>query len=83
MNKQLEMESSFWGKVKLELEINAYRDNNRMYIGLVGGSGFCSYPLYLFNPEKLREAAPEDMELFERTVMGITPDRKREEGMAL
>lgn len=39
MNKQLEMESSFWGKVKLELEINAYRDNNRMYISLVEVGG--------------------------------------------
>ena len=127
MKKQLELESRFSGKVKLELEINSYTDNNRMYIGLVepdgehfadltvnisapcpdycgyvdtskcpeleafiekhglgeftglmGGSGFCSYPLYLFNPEKLREAAPEDMEHFERTVMGITPDRAQE-----
>ena len=124
MKKQLEMERRFSGKVTLELEINSYMDNNRMYIGLVepdgehfadltvninapcpdycgyvdtnncpelegfiekhglgeltglmGGSGFCSYPLYLFNPEKLREIAPEDMELFERTVMGIMPDR--------
>lgn len=130
MKKQLEMESRFSGKVTLELEINSYMDNNRLYIGLVevggeypepfadltvnisapcpdycgyvdtnncpelegfiekhglgeftglmGGSGFCSYPLYLFNPEKLREAAPEDMELFERTVMGITPERAQE-----
>mgnify|MGYP004509278895 FL=1 len=132
MNKQLEMESRFSGKVMLELEINSYMDNNRMYIGLVeldgehfadltvnisapcpdycgyvdinncpeleefiekhglgeftglvGGSGFYSYPLYLFNPEKLREIAPEDMELFERTVMGITSDRVPEKRRAL
>ena len=132
MKKQLEMERRFSGKVTLELEINSYMDNNRMYIGLVepdgehfadltvnitapcpdycgyvdinncpelegfiekhglgeftglmGGSGFCSYPLYLFNPEKLREIAPEDMELFERSVMGITPDRVPEERRTL
>ena len=135
MKKHLEMESRFSGKVTLELEINSYMDNNRLYIGLVevggeypehfadltvnisapcpdycgyvdtnncpelegfiekhglgeftglmGGSGFCSYPLYLFNPEKLREAAPEDMELFERTVMGITLERQKEERRAL
>ncbi len=135
MNKQLEMDSRFSGKVTLELEINAYRNSNRMYIGLVevggeypehfadltvnisapcpnycgyvdinncpelenfiekhglgeftglmGGSGFCSYPLYLFNPEKLREISPEDMELFERTVMGITPGRVPEERRTL
>lgn len=131
MNKQMEMDSRFSGKVMLELEINSYMDNGRIYIGLVkagrespehfadltvninapcpdycgyvdinkcpdlegfiekhglgeftglvGNSGFCSYPLYLFKPEKLREAAPEDMELFERTVMGITPDMVQEE----
>ncbi len=131
MNKQLEMESRFSGKIKLELEISSYMDNGRMYIGLVeaggeyqehfadltvnisapcpdycgyvdtnncpeleefikkhglreftglmGSSGFCSYPLYLFNPEKLREAAPEDMELFERKVMGRRTDRGKEE----
>lgn len=135
MNKQLEMDSRFSGKVTLELEINAYRNSNRMYIGLVevggeypehfvdltvnisapcpnycgyvdinncpelenfiekhglgeftglmGGSGFCSYPLYLFNPEKLREISPEDMELFERTVMGIMPGRVPEERRTL
>ncbi len=131
MNKQLEMESRFSGKVRLELEISSYMDNGRMYIGLVetggeyqghfadltvnisapcpdycgyvdtnncpeleefikkhglgeftglmGSSGFCSYPLYLFNPEKLREAAPEDMELFERKVMGRRTDREKKE----
>ena len=128
MNKQLEMNSKFSGKVKLELEINAYMNNNRMYIGLVevdgeypepfadltvnidapcpdycgyvdinncpeledfivqhglgeftglvGSSGFCSYPLYMFNVEKLREAAPESMEQFERSVMGVVPEQK-------
>ena len=39
MNKQLEMDSRFSGKAKLELEINAYRNNNRMYIGLVEVGG--------------------------------------------
>ena len=132
MNKQLDMNSDFFGEVTLELEISSYMDNNRIYIGLVevdgeypehfadltvnisapcpdycgyvdtnncpelegfiekhglgeftglvGSSGFCSYPLYLFNPEKLREAAPEDMEHFERTVMGITPKKQQEKG---
>lgn len=39
MNKQLEMESRFSGKVKLELEISSYMDNGRMYIGLVETGG--------------------------------------------
>ncbi len=42
MNKQLEMNSRFSGKVKLELEINAYMNNNRMYIGLIEVDG--EYP---------------------------------------
>ena len=42
MNKQLEMESRFSGKVKLELEISSYMDNNRVYIGLVEVDG--EYP---------------------------------------
>lgn len=49
------------------------------FTGLMGQSGFCSYPLYLFNVEKLREAAPESMEHFERTVMGIDTKKEREE----
>lgn len=128
MNKQLKMNSRFTGSVKLELEINAYLDNHRMYIGLIetdgeypepfadltvninapcpdycgyvdtnncpeledfiaehglgeftgmmGSSGFCSYPLYMFNVERLREVAPESMERFERSVMGVTPGKK-------
>lgn len=35
MNKQMEMDSRFSGKVMLELEINSYMDNGRIYIGLV------------------------------------------------
>ena len=128
MNKKLEMDSRFSGKVMLELEIASYMNNNRMYIGLIdekgerfadmtvnidspcpdycgyvdvnncpelvdfiekhelgeftglmGQSGFCSYPLYLFNVEKLREVAPESMEQFERTVMGIDTKKERDE----
>ena len=135
MNKKLEMDSRFSGKVMLELEIASYMNNNRMYIGLIdekgerfadmtvnidspcpdycgyvdvnncpelvdfiekhelgeftglmGQSGFCSYPLYLFNVEKLREVAPESMEQFERRVMGITPEKgenKQDKGMVI
>lgn len=49
------------------------------FTGLMGQSGFCSYPLYLFNVEKLREVAPESMEQFERTVMGIDTKKERDE----
>lgn len=130
MNKQLDMRSSFLGEVTLELKINSYMNNNRMYIGLVqvdegvpehfadltvninapcpdycgyvdtnncpdleefikkhnlgeftgivGSSGFCNYPLYMFHVDKLRKVAPDDMEHFERTVMGFVPEREKE-----
>ena len=123
MKKQLKLESQFSGKVALELEINSYIDNNRLYIGLVevggeypepfadltvnisapcpdycgyvdtnncpelegviekhglgeftglmGGSGFCSYPLYLLHySETLQKQYPIDLERIERC-MGI------------
>ena len=39
MNKKLEMDSRFSGKVMLELEIASYMNNNRMYIGLIDEKG--------------------------------------------
>lgn len=47
------------------------------FTGMMGDSGFCSYPLYMFHVDKLREAAPESMERFERDVMGIAKKKER------
>ena len=38
------------------------------FTGLTKRSGFCEYPLYLFNPEKLRELCPDGMEAYERSI---------------
>ena len=46
--------------------------------GMMGNSGFCAYPLYMFHVDKLRELAPDDMECFERTVMGIVPEKEKD-----
>ena len=45
------------------------------FTGIMGKSGFCQYPLYLFYPKRLREVAPESMELFERTIMGTGQEK--------
>lgn len=38
------------------------------FTGLMGKSGFCTYPLYLFNVDKLREYCPDGMEMYERSI---------------
>ncbi len=38
------------------------------FTGLTKRSGFCEYPLYLFNPEKLRQLCPDGMEAYERSI---------------
>ena len=38
----------------------------------VGSSGFCTYPLFQFNIERLRELAPEDVEAY----LALTPADK-------
>lgn len=38
------------------------------FTGLTGRSGFCEYPLYLFNVDKLRELCPEQMAAYEHSI---------------
>lgn len=37
-----------------------------VFTGLTQSSGFCTYPLYLFNPERLEELCPDGMADYER-----------------
>lgn len=46
------------------------------FTGLTQRSGFCEYPLYMFNVDKLRELCPDGMEIYEKS-RGY--DRKPEE----
>lgn len=48
------------------------------FTGMVGQSGYYSYPLYLFDRDKLREYAPEGMERYEREVLGMEQEKKTE-----
>ncbi|MBQ7774767.1 MAG: DUF4313 domain-containing protein [Lachnospiraceae bacterium] len=45
------------------------------FTGLTQRSGFCEYPLYLFNVEKLRELCPDGMQVYEASI-GRTKDTK-------
>lgn len=38
------------------------------FTGLTGRSGYCEYPLYLFNVDKLRELCPEQMAAYEHSI---------------
>ena len=46
--------------------------------GLEAQSGFCRYPMYLFDAEKLRELCPEGMAEYERN-LGISKDKQQKE----
>lgn len=37
-----------------------------VFAGRLGASGFCTYPLYRFNPDKLRELCPNGLAEYEK-----------------
>lgn len=47
------------------------------FTGLTLRSGFCEYPLYVFNVDKLRELCPKQMEKYERDIQ--SNKQKKEE----
>lgn len=49
-----------------ELEGFLVDNNLAEFTGLVHNSGFCSYPLYMFNAEGLRELCPDGMATYEQ-----------------
>lgn len=55
------------------------RDNDLgEFTGLTKRSGFCEYPLYMFNVVKLRELCPDGMQAYE-TLIGRVKDEKVKE----
>ena len=38
------------------------------FTGLTKRSGFCEYPLYLFNVDRLRELCPDGMQVYEASI---------------
>ena len=46
------------------------------FTGLSKRSGFCEFPLYMFNPDKLRELCPDGMSAYEKS---IGADKKLEQ----
>lgn len=51
-----------------ELEKFIEKNGIGEFTGLTQRSGFCEYPLYLFNPEKLRELCPDGMAVYEKSI---------------
>lgn len=48
------------------------------YCGISKRSGFCEYPLYVFNVDRLRELCPDELADYEKA-RGIDSDKKEEE----
>lgn len=48
------------------------------FTGLMGRSGYCEYPLYMFNVDKLRELCPEQMAAYEHSI-GVTGKEPKKE----
>lgn len=48
------------------------------FTGFTGRSGYCEYPLYRFNAEKLRELCPQQMTEYERSI-GVDVKRVKKE----
>lgn len=46
------------------------------FTGFVKRSGYCEYPLYMFNPDKLRELCPEGLAMYEKN-KGIVTENKQ------
>ncbi len=59
-------------------ELEEFIEKNGLgeFTDMVGHSGFCQYPLYMFNAEKLRELEPDGMEVYEQ---GLGKDRRQKD----
>lgn len=51
-----------------ELEKFLTENDIGTFTGFMGFSGFCAYPMYSFNAEKLRELCPEGMAQYEASI---------------
>ena len=54
-------------------ELEKFIEENDLgeFTGLTQRSGFCEYPLYMFNVDKLRELCPDGMNTYEANI-GVT-----------
>ncbi len=41
------------------------------FTGIMGRSGYCEYPLYMFNADRLRALCPEQMALYEQSIGAV------------
>ena len=128
--RTIELATQWGSSVEVQLEINSYMNNNRLYLGLMvrevdyfelygdisvnlgmkapdycayvdlnnmpelekfieendlgeftgltQRSGFCEYPLYMFNVDKLRELCPDGMAIYEANI-GIAKKQETKE----
>lgn len=61
-------------------ELEKFIEDNRIgsFTGLMKQSGYCTYPLYMFDAKRLRELCPEGMAIYERSISKGSTDIKSE-----
>jgi hypothetical protein len=60
-----------------EVERSITENDLGEFTGLLGGSGYCTYPLYLFHADRLRELCPEGMAAYVAKIgTARKPERK-------
>lgn len=61
-------------------ELEKFIEDNKLgeFTGLMKQSGFCQYPLYLFDPERLRELCPDGMAMYEHCIGKDREPKKQE-----
>lgn len=61
-------------------ELEKFIEDNKLgeFTGLMKQSGFCQYPLYLFDPERLRELCPDGMAMYEHSIGKDIEPKKQE-----
>ena len=61
-------------------ELEQFIEENKIgeFTGLTKRSGFCEYPLYLFDADRLRELCPDGMKAYEQAIGAIKEQERKE-----
>lgn len=61
-------------------ELEKFIEENRIgtFTGFVKQSGYCTYPLYMFDDARLRELCPDGMAIYERNISKSSTEVKHE-----
>ena len=68
-------------EVKVMKDAETFIADNELgiFTGFVKRSGYCEYPLYKFNPDKLRELCPDELAMYEKNKGIVTENKQKNE----